>query len=298
MVARTTFTRELFDEGWLYQTGPLGVYAVSGKLDFIISAVDSILTKWDAVATAEHIAFPPEMKRSDIERFGYRDNFPHLLGDVRVEGHKIGEASRQCLVKPGLEECGCRSDLVLTPAACYPVYPLAATREVQVDVPHLYAVKSYCFRAEPSESISRWQSFRMREFVMIGSEPTVRDFQRRGVDFVGHLATDLGLEYEVGIANDPFFGDAAAIKVDYQRTIEAKFELTVQSHHLGPVACASCNYHQEHFTRECSITDVNGFVLQSACVAFGLERIAMVLLATHGLVPSLWPSPVRKLLKI
>ena len=71
------------------------------------------------------------------------------------------------------------SDLVLVPAACYPVYPAIAARGplppggVTVD-----AGGSYVFRSEPSGDPARLQMFHQREIVRIGEPEAVADVAR------------------------------------------------------------------------------------------------------------------------
>ncbi len=71
------------------------------------------------------------------------------------------------------------TDLVLTPAACYPVYPAIAARGplppggVTVD-----AGGAYVFRHEPSGDPARLQMFHQREIVRIGEPETVADLAR------------------------------------------------------------------------------------------------------------------------
>ena len=69
------------------------------------------------------------------------------------------------------------SDLVLSPAACYPVYPIVATRGPLPGGGLLFDIEADVFRHEPSRSLDRLQSFRMREFVRIGSPQEILEFR-------------------------------------------------------------------------------------------------------------------------
>ena len=61
------------------------------------------------------------------------------------------------------------TDLVLTPAACYPVYPaLAARGPLPAGGLTVDAGGSYVFRHEPSGDPARLQMFHQREIVRIG----------------------------------------------------------------------------------------------------------------------------------
>ena len=61
------------------------------------------------------------------------------------------------------------TDIVLTPAACYPLYPTIAKRGPCPKTGGLFDLQSYCFRHEPSSDPARQQMFRMREYVCMGT---------------------------------------------------------------------------------------------------------------------------------
>ncbi len=99
------------------------------------------------------------------------------------------------------------TDLVLTPAACYPVYPAIAARGtlaaggVTVD-----AGGSYVFRHEPSGDPARLQMFHQREIVRIGEPETVAEWRDRWRDRALELLRSVGLDADFDVATDPFFG--------------------------------------------------------------------------------------------
>ena len=57
-----------------------------------------------------------------------------------------------------------------------------------------------------------------------------------------------------------------------------------------PTAVASFNYHREHFSSVYELRQPNGEQAHTACVGFGLERITLALLSTHGLDASAGPA--------
>jgi seryl-tRNA synthetase len=57
---------------------------------------------------------------------------------------------------------------------------------------------------------------------------------------------------------------------------------------------ASFNYHQDHFASAYGIELQDGASAHTACLGFGLERIALALFRTHGLDPDAWPGGVRE----
>jgi seryl-tRNA synthetase len=57
---------------------------------------------------------------------------------------------------------------------------------------------------------------------------------------------------------------------------------------------ASFNYHQDHFAAPFGVELSDGERAHTACLGFGLERIALALFAEHGLDVEGWPEEVRR----
>ena len=60
-----------------------------------------------------------------------------------------------------------------------------------------------------------------------------------------------------------------------------------------PTAIASVNYHQDHFASVFGISTADGQAAHTACVGFGLERIALALYRRHGFNRGSWPLSTR-----
>jgi seryl-tRNA synthetase len=149
-----------------FETGVDGVYARTGLYEGVVEALAALISA-HRPRGAEVMRFPPVMSRAQIERHGYLKSFPNLLGAVSCicgdERHIRGVVNR--FIEDGTpwtDELQA-ADLVLAPAACYPVYPLAASRGVVPADGYVFDVAADCFRREPSTDIDRFQSFRMRE---------------------------------------------------------------------------------------------------------------------------------------
>ena len=120
----------------------------------------------------EVLRFPPVMTRRHVEKAGYLHGFPHLLGCVcGLQGDEAEIHAAVGRFNGGQDWTDAlrATDLVLTPAACYPLYPLAAARGAVPARALKFDVESYCFRREATHEIDRLQAFRMREFVCMGS---------------------------------------------------------------------------------------------------------------------------------
>jgi seryl-tRNA synthetase len=135
--------------------------------------------------------------------------------------------------------------------------------------------------------------FHQRELVRIGAPAAVlawRDaWRERALELLGAL----GLAVELDLASDPFFGRSGRMLTASQREQQLKFE--VRTHIAGPeaTAVASFNYHQDHFAAAYGIELADGGVAHTACLGFGLERITIALLRTHGFDTRAWPDEVR-----
>ena len=84
-----------------------------------------------------------------------------------------------------------------------------------------------------------------------------------------------------------------------QREQNLKYELVVPiTSEEEPTAITSCNYHLDHFGAAFGIRTSDGAVAHTACIGFGLERVALALFRTHGLDPDRWPTEVRSVLQL
>ncbi len=282
-------------------TGVDGVYGRTGAYESVVDALAALISG-QRPPGAEVLRFPPVMSRRHLERHGYLKSFPNLLGCVSCLGGDEGEIRG---VVESFEQGGSwtaaldAADLVLSPAACYPVYPLVAARGPVPEGGLLFDVASDCFRREPSRDIDRLQSFRMREFVCIGAPEAIQRFRGLWIERARALAEGLGLAHRIELASDPFFGRGAQIVAIRQMQQELKFELLVPVRSEdSPTACMSFNYHREHFGETWDIRMADGSFAHTGCVAFGMDRLAVALFAAHGARLADWPAAVRAVLEL
>ncbi|GJE28066.1 amino acid--[acyl-carrier-protein] ligase [Methylobacterium organophilum] len=292
-----SFLDRLFDHGLLVRTGVDGLYGRSGAFESVVEAIDRLATELGAADGAEAMRFPPGMSRASFERSGYLKGFPHLAGTVHCFcGNEADHARLLACLEAGDDWTAkqAASEVVLTPAACYPLYPVAAARGNLPENGLLFDLQSYCFRHEPSLEPTRMQMFRMREYVRMGTPEQVIAFRETWLERGTAMMRELGLPLAVDPANDPFFGRAGRMLANNQRDQGLKFELNVPVNSVDkPTACLSFNYHQDHFGEVWGIRQADGSVAHTACVGFGLERITLALLRHHGLDLAAWPEAVR-----
>jgi seryl-tRNA synthetase len=282
-----------------HRMGSDGVYARTALYEDMIERLAALITRHREPNT-EVIRFPPVMNRAQLEKSGYLKSFPNLLGCVcglHGSEREINSAVNRYDAGGDWTTSLSAADLVLSPAACYPVYPIAAARGPLPAGGLRFDVAADCFRREPSRHLDGLQSFRMREYVCIGNASDVADFRARWMERAQTIARDLGLAFRVDYASDPFFGRIGQMKAISQVQQSLKFELLVPLRsEAQPTACMSFNYHRDHFGTTWDILDVTGAPAHTGCVAFGMDRIAVALFHTHGIDVAKWPDNVRELL--
>jgi seryl-tRNA synthetase len=276
--------------------GVQGVYARSRQYEEVVDRLSGLISSQRDPST-EVLRFPPVISRRDLEKSGYLKSFPNLLGFLSAlhgSETEIRAAAEQFAGGGDWTAALDQLDLVLSPAACYPVYPLVASRGSVPLAGLCLDVACECFRHEPSRHLDRMQSFRMREFVFIGSPAQTRAFRESWIERARELARELDLPHQLAPASDPFFGRTGQMMAVSQLQQSLKFELLVPIRLTTlPTACISFNYHLDHFGSIWDLRDEAGAIAHTGCVAFGMDRLALALFWRHGINVLQWPASVR-----
>ena len=298
--AYEAYRDELIAAGLLVPMGVRGVYGRSGTFEHVIDRFDALVSKHGRELNPVVMRFPPIFSRADYERIDHINNFPDLMGSVHTFTGGDRE-HRAMLAKFQAKEDWSRelapAQVMMTPAICYPLYPTVAGKlpegGIRVDL------QGYAFRHEPSDDPARMQIFRMHEYVRIGTPDEALEHRRYWLEKTQEIFRSVGLNVEPVVANDPFFGRGGKVQKAMQREQALKYELVIPICSTEkPTAIGSCNYHLDHFGVAFDIKTANGDVAHSACVGFGLERIALALFRTHGLRIEDWPREVRDVLAL
>ena len=294
------FRDKLVNAGHLIPSGVKGVYGHSGTFESVVQHLDVYVTKVGADQNAEVIRFPPILSRAAYERTDHLETMPHLLGSIHSFSGEEPEYLELVRLHEAHEDWSrslAQTDLVLAPAVCYPLYPTASgTLPPGGRVVDLMA---FAFRHEPSDDPARMQMFRQREYVRLGTQEQALAHRDEWLRRAEKLLESIGLDVTRVVANDPFFGRGGRVMKATQREQELKYELVVPiTSRETPTAVASSNYHLDHFGLAFDICTANGAVAHSACIGFGLERIALALFSAHGMDPALWPNDVRSVLEL
>lgn len=298
--AHRAYRDELLRHGLLISMGVDGLYGRGEVFEHAIERINAAIDAEGNPDKPEVMRFPPGMGKWQLEKSGYLKKFPQLAGTV----HSFSGSERDHLALVETLDKGGDwttaqqvTQIALAPAACYGVYPVVAARGRLSEDGALVDVYAYCFRHEPSIDPARMQMFRQREHVRLGTPRQTVDFRDRWMGRGQALIESFGLSCDVVVANDPFFGRTGKLMATHQREEHLKFELLVpitSAEH--PTACVSFNDHRDLFGRAWSIETATGAAAHSACVGFGVERIALALFRHHGFAFKNWPRKVRDVL--
>lgn len=301
----TTYDIEGFYQGLvshklILPTGIRGGYGRGPVFEKILRGFNELVSRTAAPDGAEELMFPPIVARQLIEKVGYMNSFPQLAGSV----HSFFGNEAQAREITARTQAGERwedlldiTEVMLTPAACYPVYPIFSGLLPQGG--RLVTVLNWVYRHEPSDEPTRLQSFRMREFIRVASTEEVVQWRNDWLQRSLELLRGLGLDARSDVASDPFFGRAGKMMAANQVDQRLKFEILVPVISIeNPTAICSFNWHQDHFSGKFGIRNSDDSLASTACLGFGLERVTLALIKTHGFDPATWPQPVREALAL
>lgn len=223
-----SFYAGLVEHGFIIPTGVRGGYGRGATFEQILRGFDSFVTRSAQADNAEELTFPPIIARSLIEKVGYLGNFPQLAGSVHsffgneMQGREVAARAERGERWEDLLDI---TEVMLTPAACYPVYPTFSG--LLPEGGRLVTVMNWVYRHEPSDEPTRLQSFRMREYIRVGRSEDVVEWRDGWLKRALAMLRELGLPVQSDVASDPFFGRAGRMMAANQVEQKLKFEVLV-----------------------------------------------------------------------
>lgn len=290
----------LLRSGELIEFGQ-GRFGFGHRMTRLIRRLDELCLDYASEHNAAHRQFPALIGADVMDTCRYLTSFPHslcLVAHLREDLDGIEafarearwEGKRLSLPSESLDDV----KVLLAPSVCFHCYAgLAGTR---LDGALTVTAIGKCFRYESGNlsGLERLWDFTMREVIFVGD----RDFVLRGRDTsvgtVVRLLERLGIQFTIETASDPFFIDGFATQSTFQKLFDLKYEIRAVLPYAGrTLAVGSFNYHQDFFGRAFGISTADDGAAHTGCVGFGLERLALALVAQHGVDPDGWPEAVR-----
>jgi|GEM_PF-284121 len=289
---------ELKSNGSLYEFGN-GTFGYSGLLlkildYFYIKTRELGWINFNAIEYKFPILFPIE----SFKQGGYFETFPHHIMFQSTIKNDIDILNR--FSKEGIGENNellgnmNTSTSVLKNAACGPIYPLISNKVIDNEKPLVYFTVGKCFRNESSNvfELARLNEFTMSEIIFIGTDDQVREGIEKAKELWHFWIDTFNLNCSIETANDSFFaGNYKKLKF-FQKIGDSKIEFRLLLPHSNKyIACSSANYHRTHFSKRYNISNADG-LCHTACIAFGIERLAYAFLCQHGCDPGKWDKSV------
>ncbi len=293
-LSRAEFAAELIDSGHAIPTGSPGIVGRSRGFESVVSGLSGALrSRVENDAPVEFLNFPPVSSQAFFKLADDVSPFARPIGSVRVSVDGTPE-DEVLLAQRDPEgnwaaQLG-QSDLMLAAAACQPVYGILGGSTIHQ--PRRFDLVGQCFRYEPSDDPARLVSFRMHEEVIIADAERALAHRERWLGKLVDLIGEVGLEFELEVADDPFFGHSSKMLTARQGAVSPKFEVLVQISGDGPTAIAFADAHQDHFGVNFKISLPDETPAHSACAGLGLERATLALLSRHGMDIDAWPNDV------
>jgi hypothetical protein len=225
---------------------------------------------------------------SPLRQSGYFDSLPCVPMYAVPHGSK----------PPAGDDAGTGGDRwILSTAACFHVLAAisgASTRPSSALTG--YTCGAVCHRSEggANDAVLRLASFRMRELVLVGHEAlVVEQAEQAFMRLHNRLAATLR-KVRLADATDVFYGANAEILRRFQNAKRVKQEILTPWSDGEEYAVASWNKHGNRLVAAFGRTEPTEDLPHSACVAFGVERLAVAVLANDAhLLPREFLAAVR-----
>lgn len=255
-------------------------------LDLMKTAVD-----------AEELDVPTTVPLDSMLRNGYVASFPHHvqlaccvhpeMGSIeKVAGLTDSRDAELFLSERMLSPPGA----VLSPTVCYHVFEALANAQIAAGGRAITAFGK-CHRNEGANtaSLSRLQTFRMREWVFFGDAEDVKTRREKGIETFEKAFRDWGFKFRLLTATDPFFAVGGHRRRPYQAAMDLNYDLQVWLPWSESwISVCSFNLHQSSLTTNYDIGLAGGGTAWSACIGIGYERLVYATYAQFGMDRTEW----------
>lgn len=273
-----------------------GIYAYSGIVLKLINYFNSKIKEfaYEHFESVKEHEYPVLYPIDKFEKGRYFENFPHFIMFQTTMKNDIEILDR--FAKNGTSDQSIFEEMtvpknVLRNAACVPVYEFLENKVLSPQAPEVFLVLGKCFRNESENvfELARLNEFTMKEIVFVGTPLQCKNGIDKAKKLWNHWIEVFGLNCKIDTANDSFFASNYKKLKLFQVLGDSKqeFKWYIPSSD-SYIACSSANFHRTHFTKPYNIKNPDGTYCNSACFAFGLERMLYALLSQKGIDPHEW----------
>lgn len=286
VLAADTVWERLLAEGLVWPSAP-GRVAYLGHVLELIDALDRLVLDLAAELAPVEVRLPAMVPIELLDRLGSFDHHPHSLWFTAPLARDLDtlDAHARSDDRGDPEQLGARLGppaCALKVSACSLLYPML--EGARVDAPRVYSVLGTCSRCEGPAvaTLERLSEFSMRELVYVGPAHALENFEAWSRQVFEAVLDGLDLGGRIATASDSFFVAQYSRYRVAQLLGGDKQELQVTvAEDRPPLAVGSYNRHRSYFTDRFAISGATPVV--TACLGFGLERLALAALCHSGL---------------
>jgi seryl-tRNA synthetase len=278
-----------------------GLFVYREPVSTLVRFLDhAILARFAKPFGAREESYPNCIPLGDLGKAQHFSSFPehlhfltHLTQDLGVLDAFAAEAKAQGHRARPHGSALSAVQLVNNPSTCYHCYAARAGTAVAGDMAVTAITKCHRFEAANHADFGRLLEFSLREVIFLGHPDYVRETRERTLALMQELATQWRLHGELLPSNDPFFTADFAAKAQQQQRMALKFEYRAAiPGQRKKLAIMSSNLHGVTFAKSFAMKREGG-PLHTGCLGFGLERLALALIAQHGAEPQAWPDGLK-----
>lgn len=294
---------DLFDKKWVIKEDPeRKYYSFTGGFVQVMDVLDDLfvdLAQHEFSALKEF--YPMILPIKAANRFNYFSKLPSvpfLCTEITNESNNLLEIANQSKKNGNSDELVLKQELnstrsILNPSVCYHTFLVRKDTVLHNQI-EIITAKNQCARNEVIDvNPFRISQFTMRECVFIGEANIVNNYAENFFGKFCDMISEIVKPIDIAYSNDMFFGINNDYLSRFQRSSKLKKELNIdiydENGNLIPLACLSRNLHKKNLVNSFGIKG-DGFDIESACVAMGIERLAYALLCHCGLNFEEWPD--------
>tara|TARA_R100001143_G_C3346763_1_gene127246 strand:+ start:157 stop:1284 length:1128 start_codon:yes stop_codon:yes gene_type:complete len=274
---------KLLKEKDLKQISP-GLFTLKGKLLKEFNNLNQVLLNYSKKSNFQDMYVHSMLPTKSLIDNGYLSNFAHHVffsSNIETKISSIDKISN--LDHDDLDEIKKKLDLpkmVMSPAVCYHCFETLKKTRINKNI--VYNSISSCNRFENQnyKSLERLQSFTMREYVAFGDEKFINSFLKKTLNYFKKYFIARKIYFRIVTASDAFFSQKGMSRMAYQKINELKYEIQFWlPDEKKWLAVGSFNNHLDVLSKKYEIINRTGKILNSACIAWGYERLVYALIS-------------------
>ncbi len=278
-----------------------GLFVWREPLSLVIQFLDdTIVDRFATAFDAKAERYPNVIEINELGKTNHLSSFPEHLHFVSHLDSRLSvldsyaQQSKEGVEKQAPEQLALnKANLVHNPSTCYHCY--SAYKNTAFSEDTAYTAVTACHRYEGANhsDLGRLMEFSLREVIFIGSPDYVRKTRAKTLELMEDFAKDWKLGGSLQSENDPFFTSDFKVKAQHQRKMKMKYEYRAKIPGAATdLAIMSSNLHGLVFTKAFNLKSTSG-PLHTGCLGFGVERLAIALIAQHGSQPENWPENLK-----